>query len=418
MNDKQLKQLLTQIAEKEIPDDMDLWKPIQAQLEGQTVTRKPMLRLVRLAVAIAILLLVSLISYAVYQNNIGDPGLSGAEEADLLTYIEESQTIDDVTVTLTWAYADEHRIALTYETTFDRAVVGDSIGMIDTTLIDKTTGTEIQSTFGGGGGGGSSDSTIAHFSATSNFLTPQMNTLPEFLDLELHLTLGDPETAPIAFGAGGGSGGGGGGGSVPPGEPIPQNVPDNPIEPIEFIFEFSVPLLPALKIEVDQTVEINGVAIQLQDVAITPSLTRAMICYTPPTDDQQWILVTTLQTEGMTLVGNTNGFGMALDGMDCLQTEYLAPYSEQSSEWTLSIERLRTRLIYTPENEEQFIAAMEAKGFTDVVVNPGTIGEPMGFGFGMSSEMIPAEQPILLEEAISEVTETIEGPWEFTITIR
>lgn len=420
MNDNQLKQLLRQIAERDIPDDIDLWQPIQTQLEGQPMRTQPTFRLIRLAIAVVILLLVSLISYAVYQNSIHDPGLSGAKAADLFTYLDISQTADDVTVTLNWAYADAHRIALSYETSYDREIVGDRIGVIDTLLIDKNSDTPLINAFGGGGGGGG-ESSIARFNATANFQTPEQQPLPETLDLQLRLTLGDPADANFAYSGGGSQSGGGGGGFVHEGQQSPPDVETNLIEPVEFVFDFSLPVIPALAIDLNETQTVNDVSVMVQSVEITPSLTRAVICYIPPTSEDQWILITELKTETMTLPWQSGSPQPAAGDMLCETADYLAPYDSGATEWTLTVDGLRHKLLYSPETAERFIQLMEENGFTNVVVNPSPPDEDgrqtMGFGFGSSEPRKPGETERVLNAVINQLTETIEGPWVFTIPI-
>jgi len=420
MIDEKLKQILSQIAERDIPDTLDLWQPIQTQLEEQPMRTRPTFRLMRVAIAIAILLLFSLISYALYQNSIHDPGLSGAEAADLFTYLDMSQTVDDVTVTLNWAYADANRIALSYETRYDRNIVGDSIGVIDTLLIDKTSDIPLINRFGGGGGGGG-ETSIARFESTANFQAPEGFELSGTLDLQLHLILGDPAQAGLAFGGGGGQSGGGGGGFVPEGQQPPSGVEANPMEPIAFTFDFSLPVLPALEINIDETQTVNEVTVMLQSVEVTPSLTRAVICYTPPTPDDRWLLITRLETDTMTLTWESGMPTTTVDDMLCETAEYLAPYDGTAAEWTLTVDVLQVELLYSPETAARFIELMEESGFTNVVVNPSPPDEngrqTMGYGFGSASELTPDETQIRLNHVINQLTQTVEGPWVFSFEI-
>jgi hypothetical protein len=119
MNDRLIKHALHDIAQQEIPDDMkSLWPAIQARMERKTTRR--VLRLTRFGWVTAIIvfsLMIGAGAYAFYQfGQGGDPGLSHLDE-DLITSIDQSVTIDGVTVTLDWVYADEHRIALAYHAT-------------------------------------------------------------------------------------------------------------------------------------------------------------------------------------------------------------------------------------------------------------------------------------------------------------
>ena len=63
--------------------------------------------LARVAAVFIMFFTVGMMSYAIYETINGrDPGLEAVHEAGLVTELNLSQTINDVTVTLDWAYAD------------------------------------------------------------------------------------------------------------------------------------------------------------------------------------------------------------------------------------------------------------------------------------------------------------------------
>ena len=59
-------------------------------------------------------------------------------------------------------------------------------------------------------------------------------------------------------------------------------------EPGPFVFDFEVPVRPAPTIEVDQTVEAEGIAMTLERVVDSPVLPQAVVCFEPPNAEHRW----------------------------------------------------------------------------------------------------------------------------------
>jgi hypothetical protein len=59
-------------------------------------------------------------------------------------------------------------------------------------------------------------------------------------------------------------------------------------EPGPFVFDFQVPVRPAPTIEVDQTVEAEGIAMTLERVVDSPAVPQAVVCFEPPDDEHRW----------------------------------------------------------------------------------------------------------------------------------
>ncbi|HEX2619816.1 MAG TPA: hypothetical protein VHL11_06705, partial [Phototrophicaceae bacterium] len=158
IEERQIQQLLEQIATQEIPDNMDLWNEIQAKLETPAKRPvKPVIRLSKYLIIAAILLVVST-AYAVLQStgHGGDSGLVGVGEANLITDLNMVNSLDsaDVNVNLAWAYADGHRIAVGW--TVDYADTLDVPYPTAIHLYDENGHEFGGASFlrGGGGGGG------------------------------------------------------------------------------------------------------------------------------------------------------------------------------------------------------------------------------------------------------------------------
>ncbi|MFN8447115.1 MAG: DUF4179 domain-containing protein [Anaerolineae bacterium] len=161
MDERLITQALQEIARKEIPDDMNRLPEIQQQL-GRFSRSAARSRTSWVVAAVLAMLAVSIVAYAaarLLQTTPLDPGLQGASEADLLTVLNMDQTIDGVTVTLDYAYADSNRIsfALSSEGTTPWEL---AYRFGEMTLTDDAVNV-FQTMFGGGGGGGGGTSDSA-----------------------------------------------------------------------------------------------------------------------------------------------------------------------------------------------------------------------------------------------------------------
>src|SRR5688572_15539630 len=118
MDKQKFRQILHTITEQEIPDDMNRWNEIKAKAQQAQISARPSrpVRMSMRAVFIFILLFVSAAGgYAYYQLQ-QQRGLEGATDAGLITEVNQSQTLNGVTATVKWAYADGVRAVVCVET--------------------------------------------------------------------------------------------------------------------------------------------------------------------------------------------------------------------------------------------------------------------------------------------------------------
>jgi len=133
ITDESLRQALWQTAVNDVPENVDLWPKIKANLSGKrSPARHPKLKL-SLAVVIVLvsLILIATVAYACYRvmidvglqtvenkglvvnfNQTSEPTVFAAVPTQLVQASRPSGTRDGITVTLNWAYADENRLAL------------------------------------------------------------------------------------------------------------------------------------------------------------------------------------------------------------------------------------------------------------------------------------------------------------------
>lgn len=270
MDENQFKQVLTQTLEEEI-QDVELWKKMEGKLPA------PSTKIVRhtwnagkIAVVAASLMLATVV-YAVYQGIVvpGDPGITSVEQADLLTFIGETQAIDgqfsdnDLSVTLDYAYADANRITIGYTV---QGVSPDGQRMMaysnprlrtaDGEPIDRLLLLADQETQGQ-----PTDAGEREFSntLTTNYVTPDTS----LADGEaLNLTL----TVDVALS------------DLDAGEfPAPGMLMAGSVE-----FTFDVPFLTGTVVEIGETADVSDLSVSLQRAVFTPSMTVIEMCYDLP----------------------------------------------------------------------------------------------------------------------------------------
>lgn len=311
MDEHQFKQVLRAIAHEEVSADMDRWDEIKAKLNGvpKSSYSRPSKQVVRLLLVAILIIVFSASAYAVYQNNNPHfPGVDGARQAELVTELNLSQTVDNVTVTLLWAYADDTQITIEFETHFT-----DENG----TSFQATGDTPFNARLLDGEGHllfrypvrTRTDSNIRPTRATFE-LTPELAArLPDQLDVQFELIFDEePRTRTfldIFFNGARTSGGASFGGKpIAPestAEAEPMTVPEGGVGP--FSYRFSLPLRRALFIEPNMTVTHQDVPITINRVTVAPSKTEFEVCLDTSAlqnaDRVFWNMDTTLEADGV-----------------------------------------------------------------------------------------------------------------------
>ncbi|MFN8527166.1 MAG: DUF4179 domain-containing protein [Anaerolineae bacterium] len=271
MDERQFQQLFKQTLEQEITN-VELWKQIEGKLP--TPSARTMHRGLNLgkAVLIALMLTVTaLTAYAFYQEIAlpGDPGITSVDQADLITRIDETQSLggdNQVSVTLEYAYADANRITIGYTVSGvspdGRRMMAYSNPMLTTgsgepvdRLLALATQEDQQQDAQGEAQGFSS-------SLTTNFITPDLGLSEgDLVDLNLAVDVALSYLDNGEF-------------------PAPSMVMAGQAN-----FTFSVPFISGTVIEIDQTADAAQPSVTLQQVSLTPSMTRLDMCYElPPVD--------------------------------------------------------------------------------------------------------------------------------------
>jgi len=360
MKKQQVTKILREIAEQEVPDNVDLWPAIRARVQPQRRSSRwaqlmPATRLGWAFLALALFLTFGAVTYAVapvvsrlFQQ---EAGLRHVEQANLVQELNLSQTIDGVTVTLERAYADANRIVIGFTIKDPNGQRYDAYRRL--TLTDAA-GTVFSGTIGFGVTG---QSDILQVSLPPGegadvicFDAAPVEGAPVELDLRLVMELEKFVLPPAAL--------------------EPSSTPDSPpaeppmvvvLEPLPtpeeeaivgpFTFDFSVPFIPGRVAEVNQTVEAAGVAVHLERVVVTPSETRAYLRFDSPSGGAEgWIPIAMLQApgeDGKSYAGYVGSYGPA-----SYQYGFLAPLYDRQGEWTLTVtELLGTDLTQQPSKD-------------------------------------------------------------------
>lgn len=274
---KRLRRALDGCAERGISPTQEPWVEIEGRLEARTIvpTHRPRRFVPRtktgLALAAALVVLFSMGAYAasdlVYEEfRLALPGARGPVYGEQLGL---TQTANGVRVSLEWAYADQRNVVVGYgieDLQSDRRVAGrpaelgtaDMVSPDSVELTDEG-GTTFISTAGQLGSSGSLEP-LAEVPVQGVF-APERAIEPGDRTFRLEI--------PIAAQA------------------LPSYDRSEPVgEP--FVFDFEIPVRPAPIIDLNQTVEANGVALTLKRVVDSPARPEAEICYGSLDKDYDW----------------------------------------------------------------------------------------------------------------------------------
>ncbi len=346
MDKRLITQALQDQARKDIPEDMNMWPEMQQQL-GSVSRRAARSRVTWVVAAVLALLAMSAIAYAaarLLQGQRLDPGLQGANEADLVTVLNMQQIHDGQTMTLDYAYADSNRIS--FSLTASGTTLLDIDYRFDNVELTDDAGHNFQAMFGGGGGGGGgsgggSDMTTTDYSSNiSDSVDASVITdMPDTLNLHLSVTLGKYQTAPPDAT------------EMPHGQ-MPQEKLIKMLDP--FVFDFTIPFIHGQVVNPDQTITANGITMHMGRMVIAPSLTRSPICIMPLSESSGYSAHVSLKVDGSPISlsdypfdnDNTLQSFMSEEGLaaGCYDFQINQSLYNYPGRWELSIDNLVTYL--------------------------------------------------------------------------
>ncbi|MDD4924438.1 MAG: DUF4179 domain-containing protein [Dehalococcoidales bacterium] len=134
-----------------------------------------------------------------------------------------------------------------------------------------------------------------------------------------------------------------------------------------FIFEFEVPYYDGKVVNVGQMVEAAGVRVELESLLISPSETRAIFYISPQTDEQgsyASLLLEVLLPDG-TLANSNMGSGN--NPIEDAATKYInGDFTAQYGEWVITV----TELVYTPPIDKSKLYQIHAPSDTVRLAGP------------------------------------------------
>lgn len=385
-NPKNRYHLLDRLAQRHMPDTLDILPALQQQMNQRATPpsrriASPLvnLRLNSALIAAVVLLLGVGIVYAVAQFAIHDPAI----KPDMITEIGQSQTIGDTTVTLDWAYADANRISLAYtisDATGQFEAIDDRFKALNIHLTDDQARLykPISAFY-------ADYDTEALLTVNGHFDASVIDDTPQALNLELTLLDG-------------------------------------------FTFAFTVPFIASINIDKQPDVVVHDIAFNLEWAVITPSMTRVHVCYEAPGDDV-WVPSLALAFDGKQVAREAGAsypdYGMYYKediGRWCRTHIFLTQYETLPQTVTLTAGHLQSPHRYSRENMEQMAAVYAEYGIDAVVMRNETSAEE---SYLLSFAELPEDFDLrdkIEEEARQKMGaplkgERIEGPWIITLTL-
>jgi hypothetical protein len=322
------------------------------------------------------------------------------------------KTIKRVTVTIDWAYADESRVSIGY--TVSGLDWPDTVEMNDVTSRPRITSTAIANINSGAVGWGSSllESGVMHGEVdqmlTLNAVDPRQTP-----DIDIQLDIPVDGTGAILL-------------QMPePGQQFPPPPVDMNLPVVgTFHFEIVIPIYTGVRfMDVNQTVEANGVKMTLQSLILNRSRVDALLCFELPSgaDWGFWkgrLMLGKNQAydfmEGSSLLPGDSTFPIA-GQKRCSGVAFDVFYDGSPRTLTLTIPRLQTSLpdswLYT---DEMFISANQKLAVDGIVI--GATGDPHNpFEVVQRPNGMPDSEAYPL--VWGALADWYEGPWMFTVPV-
>lgn len=379
MNEKNLYTLLDDIAHQDMPKDMDVLPALKQQFAARQrrTLSLPIMHLTRTAAIVVLVLVTSILVYAVARLGTDtDPGLRGTYIESLITPLNLSQTVGDITVTVDWAYADANRIAVAYRFEGEgAAVLRPTMMALNAMQLYTADGEELQPVRWND----IDTSTLGLIDANVYFDATVLSNDSDTIDLRF-VVLSDVE------------------------------------------FTFTLPFIRGIVIDTPQEVESNGLTVRFDRALITPSMTRIIYCYESP-NFLLWIPGTVTLAYDDVLVANELGatytwaMPVPTNGLLCQTHYFLATYETLPHTLTFTIESMHRQIYHTQDSMEH------AAG----IVAEYYFGLNIRHNRDSTHVVVPAD-PLLMEQAwqnaidaadtnSTQFIDHYEGLWSFTIPL-
>lgn len=407
MDEEKFREILRSIAYQEVKEDLNRWPEIQARIVQESSQPRPrrVKRVGRLLLVAVLVLLVSAAAYGFYQSSRMPSGIEGAQAAQLVTPLGLSQTVDGVTVTLNWAYADGNKIAFEYDTFFT-----DDTGKIYTPSSD--TPVTIRLMTRGGQILRSSQWRSTQDTTTRpvrlEFSIPPL--LTQEVDLIVELVFNErPKVRTFLDDLLGVRRNGNAltMGSLPAPESTaevqPLPVTEGGVGP--FRFEVTLKVLPSIIAEPMQTVTVAGIPITLEYVSFSPTQTEVRICYAYDKEMRRLAMVPKSALIIDETVIEAGGMASVSRPRYCMRHTF-----------DVFIENYPETLIFRVDAFEAMPASDGMLALAQAIGDDAILKvEPNADGSGYSISR--TEDEAAYQQALIEAGYRIEGPWTFEINL-
>jgi len=272
---KRIQYRLATLAEREIPDSSDVWPKVQEQIRNrqkmEQVSRRSLPRLAWTAVALVMLVLFGLAAYAGARSifdrlsTIAEPndgGMHAVYEEGLYQEVNSTYAYEGVSVSIDWVYADPIRIIIGWH---DETEDQQFSAMLET--LNTAGGQVLVNSYAIGDIIEPEERKYFH-----TFLAPVAAQSAESIDVEATFAV---RRSPIT--------------GRPPGNGWVQDELGNWTYEYEALGSITLPLsIPVTEgrvIAVGKTVEAAGIPMTLERLILSPSATRADVCFEVPDAD-------------------------------------------------------------------------------------------------------------------------------------
>jgi hypothetical protein len=222
----------------------------------------------------------------------------------------------------------------------------------------------------------------------------------------------------------------------------PTAVPLIPVAPFTTEFEFSVPFIPAVKVDQPLTSTANGITMTLTDLSYAPSATLGNLCFTRPESDPSLVWRPNIRMEIDGILMDAGGLyppdGAPEDAPEiCGELVILAPLKVQTDTVRLTIDRIQTYSDYSDDNIETFKQLAIDAGFEVEFqkLKPDEMPEMKGEGnilfyLGATIDHTTVAKILKVPDDIGDnyygvlqdlqdqaFTQIVEGPWTFEVKL-
>lgn len=326
MKQEKVSALLAETLEQDIDRSVNLWPAIRARAgaPARAARRSP-----RIAWSVGIALVALLgaagvaIALSIQEKAASvDDGINAVYKGKMVTPVNQTQTIDGVTVTLDWVYADPLRVLVAYTTEAgNRKDFRPGTSLSSDSLLN---GLKVEPV---GGVGYVENNT--HTSEISALIAPDLPEGAASIDAQLALRVTDDSALLNAT-------------DMPAGAADSPDAKQAQLALIKDLgtlnFKVQIPVTPGHVFAPNQQAEASGVTVTLKRLIVAPSGVRADLCFAPPADGEfDWTIVGRVQGSGKNTDGAIQSSSKMAGEQSCEPVFFFASLPMDASSYTVTM---------------------------------------------------------------------------------